>query len=623
MNPRIVVDEEKIKGLAQSIFSSGMQDDIKGVRLPNGKIGVIDGGRRLRACQMLEERCPGWADTNLIAVSLKDENVEAAALVCNIQREELTPLEEIVGYRGCSATMTVDEIAMRFGVSRRHVKQRLRFAWLPDPILEALGKGELGMDGLEAYAMAKSADAALAVFSRLDEHNRYSAYAIRRALGETRVESTSPFIKLINPEAYTARGGVIEQDLFGEGGYYQDGHIVQELLAERLAAEVHAVKAEGWCWAEAVTTLGLQSANIEGLARAAGRQRGLTAEEDERYQELLGKQWRGITPEERTELSSLGRLRTKMLYADEVKGVAGVLLYVTHEGGIGREEGLIRPEELSEAKAKGLVGVNRGSMGGALGGAAPKQAREPGSLSKRLKTDLRSIRTAAVQHAIAEDPGLAFDLLVYALGDGNNAGNWTDFRSVVGIRQNEGSIWHGDVMDGRDGVVEHEAIMEREKIRDGFAMFRNRSFEEKMAVLAAAVARSVRDPSFEDRRSMTFDDIGVTISANMRQVWTPTFDNFLNDAPKARLFEIAEALGLDMKAIKGMRKDALARCLHDVFNDPETRAAHPASVVEAADRWRPEDEDFAANARTGATGGADEDQYVDEDAEDEEMVAAE
>lgn len=614
LNPRKLVDGDKIKGLAQSIYAHGQQDDLKGARLANGKIGVLDGGRRLRALQMIEERSPGWADTHLIWVQVKEDAVEIDALVCNIQREGLSPFEEITAYKSCAGTMTLDDIAARFGVPKRHVKQRLKFAWLPDEILAALGEGLMSMDTLEVYATAKSAEAALAVFNRLGEHERHWAGAVRSALSETRIESNHPLVSLIDRAEYERRGGVVDENLFGENSLFQNPEIVQELVAERLAAEVNRVISEGWCWAEAVTTVGLRAEHTDGLMKVKGQPRVLTETEAARFAELDKVPHWELNSADKAEWRGLLTLKNSFTYNDEARAVSGVLLYVGHNGTVERREGLIRPEEAAEAKSKGLVAEDRvyGGISGA-GGPAGKAPKEPGALSKKLKMDMRSIRVAAVQHEIAEDPDLAFDILVYSMAVGNAATEWSDIRSVTGIKLNEGSIWHGDVMDGRDGVVENPKVIDRRVLRDSFAMFRNRSRDEKMALMAAAVARSVRDPSFEDRRSATFDALGIAIGADIRRVWTPSIDGFLGDAPKARLFQIAEELGLETRALKTMKKQEVAQSLHDLFNDREKRAAYDPEIVAAADRWRPSDEDFCATQKTvAAESDDDEDEFLED-----------
>ena len=632
-NPRQVYKEAEILSLAQSIAANGLGEDLKGERItvievidgvetPVEKIGVIDGGRRTFAMKMIEERSPGWADMNPIPVKILSGVTEVDALVLNVQRASLNVYEEIIGYRALlEKGLDPEEIGRRMGVSVRKVRQRLRLAWLPDEIIEDLNGGRMTIEALSVYATAATGDQALAVFRALGEGARGHEYSVRNALSETRIDSSHPLAQFIDRDEYKRRGGRIDENLFGEGGFFQDLEIAQQLVAERLAVEAKTVQAEGWSWVEALTSVGLRNEAMADLVRVKGSPRGLTADEQKEFDAFGGRDWWQLEGADRDRWNVLKKLERQTVFSDAERRVSGVLLYIGHDGALRREEGLIRPEDKAEALESGVVLATRlpGGSGpvGLSGGSRPE--KDPTELSKKLKITMRSIRVAAVQNVLANDPDLAFDALVFAL-----AGD-RDMRTISGIRQQEESIWTGDIIDGLDGVVENEKVLNRPRPETSFAMFRARSLEDKLAMMAAAVARSFRDPSFDDARSGAFDAFGLAIGADVRSVWTPTVENFLGSASKARLFQIAEEIGLDLKPLKAMKKGEIAQTLHDIFNDDDVRRAHAPEIIEAADRWRPKDGDFVLKEMAAPMDQVDDDDFVDETgvAGGDETIAAE
>ena len=137
--PRRHFDEEALAALADSIGRHGLLQPLV-VRRSGGRFELIAGERRLRAAVRAKlETVPV-----IVRESEPEERLELA-LIENLQRENLTPLEEAEAYRHLidSYGLTQDEVAQRVGKSRPAITNALRLLSLPDPVKAQLESGEL------------------------------------------------------------------------------------------------------------------------------------------------------------------------------------------------------------------------------------------------------------------------------------------------------------------------------------------------------------------------------------------------------------------------------------------------------------------------------------------------
>lgn len=141
--PRTVFDEENIKGLAESIKEHGLIQPIVVRPLPNGiTYQIIAGERRWRACKLLKmEEVP--------VIIRETDELEAAqlAIVENVQRADLNPVEEAMAYRALMDKygMTQDRLAEVMGKSRPYIANLTRLLCLPEEALTALSNGEISV----------------------------------------------------------------------------------------------------------------------------------------------------------------------------------------------------------------------------------------------------------------------------------------------------------------------------------------------------------------------------------------------------------------------------------------------------------------------------------------------
>ena len=142
--PRSQFNETALSELAESIRKNGIMQPIivRASSKHNGKYEIVAGERRWRAAQMADlEHVP------VIIREISDKQALELALVENIQRQDLGPLEEANGYQRLIEEFdyTQEELAGTIGKSRSHIANLLRLLSLPDEIKEMLDKGDLSM----------------------------------------------------------------------------------------------------------------------------------------------------------------------------------------------------------------------------------------------------------------------------------------------------------------------------------------------------------------------------------------------------------------------------------------------------------------------------------------------
>ncbi|MBC2664534.1 ParB/RepB/Spo0J family partition protein [Novosphingobium flavum] len=140
--PRRHFDEAALDELAASIAARGVIQPVIVRPLGNGRYQLVAGERRWRAAQRAQLH-----EIPALVRDLSEREVMALALIENIQREDLNPIEEARAYQRLSESegMTQAEIARMVDKSRSHVANFQRLLALPDPVLELVETGALSM----------------------------------------------------------------------------------------------------------------------------------------------------------------------------------------------------------------------------------------------------------------------------------------------------------------------------------------------------------------------------------------------------------------------------------------------------------------------------------------------
>jgi ParB family chromosome partitioning protein len=138
--PRTRFPDEGLRELADSIREKGIIQPLLVEADSDGTFTVIAGERRLRAARMA-----GLKDVPVLVRRFSMVEKVEIALIENVQRENLTPVEEAQGYRKLMemVELSQEEVARRVGKDRSTVANSLRLLKLPEPMLEALDRGEI------------------------------------------------------------------------------------------------------------------------------------------------------------------------------------------------------------------------------------------------------------------------------------------------------------------------------------------------------------------------------------------------------------------------------------------------------------------------------------------------
>ena len=139
LQPRTIFDEAKLAELAQSITANGVVQPLL-LRRKGPRYELIAGERRWRAAQLA-----GLSKVPAVIRSVSDDKVLELALIENIQREDLNPIEEACAYKKLidSVGLTQETVAERVGRDRSYVTNYLRLLKLPNDLQDLLQRGKL------------------------------------------------------------------------------------------------------------------------------------------------------------------------------------------------------------------------------------------------------------------------------------------------------------------------------------------------------------------------------------------------------------------------------------------------------------------------------------------------
>lgn len=159
--PRTVFDESKIEELARTIHTHGVIQPIVVRKMEDGKYEIIAGERRFRAMTKLE-----WKEVPAIVRDLSDKETASIALIENLQREELTAIEEALAYQKLLELheLTQEALAQRLGKGQSTVANKLRLLKLPQIIQDSILKREISERHARALMPIKEEEKQIALF---------------------------------------------------------------------------------------------------------------------------------------------------------------------------------------------------------------------------------------------------------------------------------------------------------------------------------------------------------------------------------------------------------------------------------------------------------------------------
>ena len=197
--PRKHFDEEALQGLADSILKNGVFQPILVREYGEGRYQIIAGERRFRASKLA-----GLSEIPAIILDKDNQKTAQIALIENIQREDLNPVEEAFGYGALIEKfgLTQEQVAKQVGKSRPAVANMLRLLELPEEALEMLRNGDITAGHARALLALDDDEAIVELANKIIAKElsvREVEYAVKRInerKDEEAEEKTHPQIKV-------------------------------------------------------------------------------------------------------------------------------------------------------------------------------------------------------------------------------------------------------------------------------------------------------------------------------------------------------------------------------------------------------------------------------------------
>ena len=214
--PRKHFEAGPLADLADSIREFGVLQPLMVRPLPDGSYQLVAGERRWRAARMA-----GLSEVPVIIREMDDLQVMEIALIENLQREDLNPVEEAMGYRDLMEKfgMTQEQVSSRVGKSRPVVTNAMRLLGLPEAVLEQLRGG----------AISAGHGRALLAFDEEETICRIAREVLQKELSVRQVEALAKQSKQQKQDAAHPRKTAWDQSFYAE---------VQLALSENLSRKV-------------------------------------------------------------------------------------------------------------------------------------------------------------------------------------------------------------------------------------------------------------------------------------------------------------------------------------------------------------------------------------------------
>lgn len=575
-SPRNVRRKERkadIEALAASIASHGLLQNLCVVAADGDRFEVDAGGRRLLALKHLA-KTGGLAKTFAVPCHVMAEaaGVEAS-LAENIHRVAMDAMDEVDAYaRLIAEGSDPEDVARRFGVTRRHVDQRLALAGLSPKIKAAWKRGEVTLDVAKAFCLVFDHAQQEAVFRSLRRPITH-APAVRARLMDGRMRSSDALAVFVGLDVYEAAGGTLLRDLFDTQSVFIDNPALLTKLAEdRLAVAGERWRVEGWSWIDCLT-VETHSADYSAT-RLRPHWRDPTVEEQaelDRIKAEIDKLDDALEASSvdddprwsmRDDLEAAYELvrQAGRIWSTDTKEVAGVVLSIDRDGALQAMEGVVRAKDQKRADA--LLKLRRACQderdetdeqdGGGSSCDAPAHVS---ALSRKLNRDLTAVRTQAIRLALAGDQTIALALCVAAMARhslhraafsgvaiASHARHVDDLPELAAALSELQGLAPADELELLDWALEAS--------RDGL-----------LAVLAFLVASAV-DLAHEDvtpadlRRQAIADRLAQRLDIDMRAFWSADVDFWVR-LPKSALLEaLADAPGFAQRSERA-RKEAI------------------------------------------------------------------
>lgn len=601
---------EDVTGLAALIKSQTLLQNL--VVVPHldrkgkatGQYGVVAGGRRLRALQLLCTQGDLHPDQEMLCLLTTPAQALAISAAENSEREPMSAADTVVAFADMvAAGATPEDLAVTFGVEPIVVHRRLKLAQVSPLLFEVFRSGEMELDQLMALAISDDHEAQERVWETTPTWDRSARTLRRLLLNDVQVEvHRDPVARFVGAEAYQAAGGVLIRDLFQDEdtGYVADVELLHRLAHDMLARHAETIRAEGWGWVE--TRLVFEYREQASFTHAPIQSRDATASEKKQARRLeaardkAAKSLDALADQDEADAEQVHALeqaaegadaairaldRARREWTPEVRALAGVVLTIERPGVLDVHRGLVRSEDRRK------MAVTASAQRDEDGTERPWNGREPNEVVKPAHSDaltrkLTAHKSRAVQVLLADHAQVALVVLAHRM----LLDLIVEGRFVSSALHLHADSCENTLRSAADDLDESRASQElasrldawRERLPGDpeklFGWLLGQSFEVLVELLALCVAMSTR---FSPGRSNDPADaeLSAALKLDMADWWAPTAASYFNQVPKARIAEVVtETVGVDE-----------ATPLHRM---KKAEAVATAERLMAGKRWVPE-----------------------------------
>ncbi|QEH36586.1 Chromosome-partitioning protein Spo0J [Aquisphaera giovannonii] len=612
LNARKTVSEAACDEMKASILTHGLLQNLVVTEGKKGKYLVIAGARRLEALKALQAEGHLPEDFAVPCRVELEEQAYEKSLAENVVRLAMHPADQFEAFaKLIELGQTAEQVATRFGITPRLVEQRMTLARVAPELIAAYRAEELTLDALMAFAVTDDHQKQISVYESLNDWQLKRPGEIRSILTEQLVEAEDKLVKFVGMNTYLDAGGTKRTDLFGEEVYLENPELLNALVSEKLKLAEKELQAEGWGWVQvdqehdwrvtsgcsrleaepvdAPEELMAELKRLEEEQLAVGEQ--IDATEDEEELDRLNKrndELDGLLDDLANQIAAYAK------FDPEQMKLAGCYAYISHSGTFTVERGLVKREAkkaLAKAAATHLDD--------------DQPAEQPKGMPESLKRDLAAYRLGAAQVAIATNPAIAYDLLVFKVAknaltmqgpsDGPNVSFSREFALYTGK----------DARDFLKAQIEPAAEdlprgwLEAGTEADQFLAFQLLSDYQKQSLLAYCVAMTLQPKLDEGNQPTAYDVALAQTGVNVADHWRPTKDNFLSRVTKDHLLEVGRELIGGERGETWAAKNAnekkgdIASELQKAFSDPDRYGGTPEQI-DRVKNWLPKGMAFMA-----------------------------
>ncbi len=389
--------KEGLDEMAASILAKGIIQPLAVRPADAGdKLEIIDGRRRFQAMtRLVKDKAISRAfQVPVIIRNEDDQTALETSLMANTVRLPMHPVEQFEVFdRLLAEGAGVEDIAARFGIAAKTVRQQQALGRLAAEIREAWKKGRIDAPRARAFATHPDPEVQAATYARLKKQGEWalSEGSIRQALAGDRIKAGSGELLFVTEDAYLRRGGTISESLFEDDRYVDDPALLKVMVADKLAVACKALIKQGWAWAMSQDDRPNDSWSWEQLDPP----------------NVEGKYDDDVVPDDWPKKQRTG---------------AGVFITLHDDGTLCFDCGWIRPDILvASSDTRSARRPDDAGVPSHPAGSAPAESdatienHATETLSGALAMTLSEVQTRAAVTTLAQDPALALRVLLAAL----------------------------------------------------------------------------------------------------------------------------------------------------------------------------------------------------------------